>query len=284
MRNVGRASGERRLTAAQELEFDRHASRLGHDTGRLRGGAELVSYPGIPSVAGLRALCAATPGQRGRRQQAFFSPAIEVRRSLGQGVHDRLEAAIYADGAIDPADEARSAAHFPFPTRILSVRHKTVRAGECWDLSVRGGPWGLDDRDDIMNVVNVGGLRIEPGATVVVRGNLFVFIVQQLTCESGEGAAPYQLAVLPTPFPVDGDTGPFDGPGGPAWPGRAAVTAPGCRPCRRGSVPGWPARSCRVPPTGGTAPPAPPEAGAAGDGPGERARSPRSRSVTSAAR
>jgi hypothetical protein len=215
-RIAGSTSAEGLLTAAQQREFDRHARRLGHDPARLRGDAELVSYPTVPSVAGLRALAAATPGQRARRQRVFFSPAIEVRRSLGQGIHDRLEAAIFADGVIDPADEARAAAHFPFPTRILSVRDKTVRAGERWDLSVRGEHWNLDDRDDIMNVVNVGGLRIEPGAAVVVRGNLLILIVARLTCEPGESAAPYQLAILPTPFPVDSDTGPADGVSGPA--------------------------------------------------------------------
>jgi hypothetical protein len=204
------------LTPAQEREFDRHAVRLGHDPVRLRGGTELISYPVIPSVAALRALPAATPAQRAARQRVFFNPVIAARRRLGQGVHDRLEAAVFADGAIDPADEARAVAHFPFPTRVLSVRQRTVRADECWDLSVRGGHWGLDDRDDIINVVNVGVLHLEPGATVVARGNLLVLIVQRLICVPGQAAAPYQLAVLPTPFPVDSDTGPADGACGPA--------------------------------------------------------------------
>ena len=169
-RVAGHAIGQPCLSAAHERAFERHARRFGHDVSRLRGGAELVSYPVVPSVAAVRALSAATPGQRRRRQQVFFNPVIELRRSIGQGVHDRLEAAVFADGTIDPADEARTGCHFPFPTRILSVRHRDVRSGESWDLSVRGDHWGLDDRDDIMNVVNVGSLRLEPGATVLVRG------------------------------------------------------------------------------------------------------------------
>ena len=203
------------LSDTQERAFERHARRFGHEAGRLSGGAELVSYPIVPSIAEVRALSAATPGQRRRRQQVFFNPVVELRRSIGQGVHDRLEAAVFADGTIVPADEARTGYHFPFPTRVLSVRHRDVRSGESWDLSVRGDHWGLDDRDDIMNVVNVGRLRLEPGATVLVRGNLLILIVQQLICEPGERGQ-YQLAILPTPFSVDNDTGPLNGPGGPA--------------------------------------------------------------------
>jgi len=214
-RVAGHAIGPPRLSAAQEQAFERHARRLGHDTGRLRGGAELVSYPIVPSVAALRALPAATPGQRHRRQQVFFNPVIELRRSIGQGVHDRLEAVVFADGTVDPADQARTGYHFPFPTRILSVRHRDVRSGQSWDLSVRGEHWGLDDRDDIMNVVNVGSLRLEPGATVLARGNLLILIIQRLICEPGDPGG-YQLAILPTPFPVDSGTGPRHGPGGPA--------------------------------------------------------------------
>jgi len=247
-RVAGHTAAPPGLSAAQERAFERHAHRFGHDVGRLGGGAELVSYPVVPSVAAVRALAAATAGQRQRRQQVFFNPVVALRRSIGQGVHDRIEAAVFADGTIDPADEARTGHHFPFPTRILSVRHRHVRSGESWDLSVRGDHWGLDDRDDIMNVVNVGCLRLEPGATVLVRGNLLILIIQRLICEPAEPAEPAgpggpggpaepaepggpaepaepgglaepgrcQLAILPTPFSVDGDTGPLHGRGGPA--------------------------------------------------------------------
>jgi hypothetical protein len=233
-RVAGHAIGQRCLSAAQERAFERHARRFGHDPSRLCGGAELVSYPVVPSIAAVRALSAATPGQRRWRQQVFFNPVVALRRSIGQGVHDRLEAAVFADGTVDPADQARAGYHFPFPTRILSVRHRDVRSGESWDLSVRGDHWGLDDRDDIMNVVNVGSLRLEPGATVLARGNLLVLIIQRLICEPG-GPGACQLAVLPTPFSVDSDTGPLHGPGGPAgrdggWRRRCSLTnAPSSR-------------------------------------------------------
>jgi hypothetical protein len=79
-----------------------------------------------------------TSSQRRRRQRVFFNPVIEVRRSIGPGVHDRLEAAAFAGGEIDTEDWARAAVHLPFPTRILNVRHRDIRSGESWDLSVRG--------------------------------------------------------------------------------------------------------------------------------------------------
>jgi hypothetical protein len=231
----------------QDRAFDEHARRLGHDPGRLAGDAELVSYPVMASFAALRTLSAATPEQRRRRQEIYFGPSIAIRRTIGQGVHDRLEAAVFADGQISPADEARASAHFPFPTRILGVRHRDVLAGDCWDLSVRGEHWDLDDRDDIMNVVNIGSLRLAPGAIVTVRGNLLILIVQRLICDGdsdgdsdGDGAAGCQLAILPTPFPVDSRTGPLDGPDGVAGrdgtgglDGVAAPTAPTWLGCDR---------------------------------------------------
>jgi hypothetical protein len=202
----------RLLSAAQEGAFEWHARRLGHEPGRLRGDTEQVSYPVLVSVAALRAVPAATPEQRRRRQAVFFGPPITIRRAIGQGVHDRVEAAVFADGQIGAEDEARAARHFPFPTRILSVRHRVVPAGTCWDLSVRGEYWGLDDRDDILNVVCVGSLCLEPGAIVAVRGNLLILIVQRVICED----ASCQVAILPTPFSVDPATGPLHGAAGPA--------------------------------------------------------------------
>ena len=248
MRQSGK--GLDRLTAAQESAFDQHARQLGHDPDQLLGDAELVSYPSLPTVGTLRALSAATAEQRRGRQAVFFGPSIAVRRAIGQGVHDRTEAVVFADGQIDPADEVRAMMHFPFPTRTLSVRHRDVGPGECWDLSVRDEHWGIDYRDDILNVVNIGSLRLAPGAIVAVRGNLLMLTVQRIICDGdgdGEGA-PGQIAILPTPFPVDRRVGPLDGPAGPAGrdgtgglDGVAAPTAPtwlGCDWLTGAVVPG----------------------------------------------
>ena len=98
-------------------------------------------------------------------------------------MHDRLEAAVFADGEIDLGDEAGAARHFPFPATATSVLQRVVEPGECWDLSVRGAKFGLDDFDDLLVLVNVGELILEAGASVVVQGNLLVLVVQRLVCE-----------------------------------------------------------------------------------------------------
>jgi hypothetical protein len=77
------------------------------------------------------------------------------QRGLGQGVHDRCEAYVFADGTADEADRARLATHLPFAARQLSVLYRRVAAGEIWDLTVEHRMLGIDDRDDLLNVVNV---------------------------------------------------------------------------------------------------------------------------------
>ena len=234
------------LTTAQRAAFARGARRAGHDLELLAGGSEQVSYPVLDCAATIRQFCTAEPQQRRRRQAVFFNHAIEMRRSIGQGVHDRIEAAVFADGTIDAADVAQAAAHFPVPARAVSVLCRRVDPGRCWDLSVRGDRWDLDDRDDILSIVNVGELVLARGATVVVRGNPLILSVQRLVIEDVGGPAGYHLAVLPTPFPVDARTGPLDGAGGTpgcdgtdGCDGEAALTHPsllGARLIRRGAV------------------------------------------------
>ncbi|WP_406292019.1 hypothetical protein [Embleya sp. NBC_00896] len=194
-------------------EFARRAACFDHDLLALERGEELVTHTAVETVAGLRRLAMATDEQRRRRGRVFFSPQIEVRRGLGQGVHDRIEAHALADGVIEQHDLEPAAAHFPFPVRALSVRRKHLGPGEIWDLSVRGDHWGLDYRDDVLSVVNVGELRLAPDAVVVVRGNLLILVVQHLVCEPRDARTPH-LAVLPTPFSVDAGHGPFDGQDG----------------------------------------------------------------------
>jgi hypothetical protein len=76
-------TGRWRLSATQDREFDRHAARLGHDPGRLAGETELISYPGVPSVAAMRALTAATAGQR--RGASRSSSPRSSRPAAGSG-------------------------------------------------------------------------------------------------------------------------------------------------------------------------------------------------------
>ena len=210
---------ERALSGAQHREFTRRAAQFGHSVAELEQGAELLTFTRMPTVPSVRALVLATEEQRRRRQAVFFSPQIEQRQSIGQGVHDRLEAFVWAAGEMEPIDVERASLHLPFPTRLLSIKNKSLGDGESWDLSVRGEHWELDDRDDIISVVNIGELRIGRGASVLVRGNLLILAIQRLICEPRDLASPYHLAILPTPFSVDPRIGSLHG--APGGPGRA---------------------------------------------------------------
>jgi hypothetical protein len=203
-----------RLGRTRWREFARRATLLGHDLDALQSGAELVTHTTTESIALIRGHCLADAAARRRRQAVFFSPEIELRRPYGQGIHDRLEACVFADGEMDAADMRQASIHFPFPTRTLSVLSKTVLDGETWDLSVRGDYWDLDERDDIVNVVNVGELSVETGASVIVRGNLLVLSIQRLVCEPRHDAVPHHFAILPTPYSLDRREGPLDGAAG----------------------------------------------------------------------
>ena len=210
---------QRPLSEVQHREFVQRAALFDHSLSELEHGAEIVTFTRMPSIPSVRALVLATEPQRRRRQAVFFSPQIELRRTIGQGVHDRLESFAFAAGEMDPEDDERASLHFPFPTRALSVLNKRLADGESWDLSVRGEHWELDDRDDILNVVNIAELRIGREASILVRGNLLILVIQRLICEPRDSATPYHLAILPTPFSVDPRIGPLHG--APGADGRA---------------------------------------------------------------
>jgi len=217
-----------RLSDADLHGFLARARQLGHDTGPLLAGRPVSALVRLPAIDDIRRLCLVGPAERRARQAGFFHPALAARSRLGQGVHDRCEAYAFADGHVDDADRARLAIHLPFPARFVSILSHRVAAGEVWDLTVAPGELGVDERDDVLNVVNLGELLIEPGGRVIVQGNLLIFGCQHLRHQDGD-AAGYQLGVLPTPYPVDRRSGPRHGlagsPGAAGAPGR-----PGVRP------------------------------------------------------
>ena len=226
------SAGPHHLSDEEVAAFLARAGRLGHDPARLLAGEVTETLTSIPSLEQLRQLSNASPAERRARQAVFFHPAIAIRSRLGQGVHDRCEAYVFADGIADDADRARLARHLPFPARLLSVLCRTVAAGEVWDLTVAPRLLGMDERDDLLNVVNVGELAIEPGGRVIVQGNLLVLGCQHLRHPApGQDSGDYQLGVLPTPYPVDPRTGPMSGmagaPGRGGAPGRAGTRPAG---------------------------------------------------------
>jgi hypothetical protein len=204
------------LVDAELAAFVSRARQLGHDVQRLLDGEEVETFAPVPTLEQLRGLCQAGDTERRARAAVFFHPAIALRTRLGQGVHDRCEAFAFADGVVEAPDRARLAMHLPFASRQVSVLHRRVAAGEVWDVTVAHRRLGVDDRDDLFNVVNVGELVIEPGGRVIVQGNLLVFGCQHLQ-HTGAAGSDYQLGVLPTPHSVDRRLGPMHGR--PAIPG-----------------------------------------------------------------
>lgn len=185
-------------------EFLQKAISLGHDVRALSAGDEIISYLHIPTIeeAG-QILCTAATAQRKIRQQQFFNPSIAARQRLGQGMHDRVEAIIYADGMpLDQNDTEGLNRHLPVRLKAISVLQKTIPAGETWDISVRGEQWDVGHMEDLFVIVNIGELILEPGASIIVRGNLFSLICQRLVCKAVAGDG-YHIGILPTPFSAD---------------------------------------------------------------------------------
>lgn len=185
---------------------------LGHDPSAIEQGKECCSYFTLPTIDDARrVLSMARAASRPERQKTFFNGPISARRRLGQGMHDRGEAVLFAAGTIDEADLEGQGRHFPIHVKAISVLEKTIAAGETWDVSVRGEAWGLDDMEELYVTVNVGRLVIEPGGSLVVRGNVFSLLCQEVIHRGNAPTSAFQIGILPTPFSADFGHGPLDG-------------------------------------------------------------------------
>lgn len=220
------------MDSSQEREFLTLAVALGHDPGLLVGKEneeeELCAYVEVPTLEMVRSLLSrATPAQRELRQKTFFHPRIAARRRLGQGLHDRGEAVVFANGTVADEDWHGIGNHLPAHTKTISVVRKTIRTGEMWDVSVRGDVWGLDEMEELYVAVNIGVLVLEPGASLVVRGNVFSLLCQEVVARGDA-----RVCIFPTPFSVDYGHGPMNGADGVCGSagrsgsdGRAVLTA-----------------------------------------------------------
>lgn len=206
----------------QWQEFYEKAVVLGHDTDALARGAEEVRYFRFETVYdSAKLLSVATPEQRILRQETFYQPALIIRERLGQGKHDRGEAVTFANGELCEADAQGLQNHLPGRIKAVSVLEKTIPAGEVWDISVRGSEWDIDDMEELYTTINVGRLILEPGAKVVVRGNVASILCQELIVLKDHSIPDtetifhnYQIGILPTPFSVDFKSGPLNGADG----------------------------------------------------------------------
>jgi hypothetical protein len=199
------------LTAAETSAFLAHAKAIGHDAARLLAGAEELRDFGLPALDHGRVFSTADDASRARRADHFFNPTIAARRRLGQGVHDRCEAGVFAGMPVAQSDLDGMAGHLPFPVRASSELVRRIPAGTEWDVSARPQDWGREYRDDVVRVVNVGTLILEPGARLVVQGNLFFLLCQRVIHLGEDDPEGWQIGVLATPFSVDPGIGPDDG-------------------------------------------------------------------------
>lgn len=198
-------------------EFYDKAVLLGHDITALEKGAEEVRFFTFATMEeGRRLLSVANETERVQRQQSFFNPPIAARQRLGQGKHDRGEAILFANGAFLDGDEQGVGNHLPARIKAVSMLEKRIPAGTTWDISVRGAVWGIDDLEELYTTINIGRLILEPGARIIVRGNVCSMLFQEVIIWPGTDVADdmYHIGILPTPFSVDLKHGPMNGPDG----------------------------------------------------------------------
>jgi hypothetical protein len=204
-------------------EFRRVAAALGHDVVRLRDGGVACTDLWLQSLEEANGvLCHATAAQREARGRSFFSRDIALRSRLGQGVHDRAEARMFATGVAAARDPRSIEAHLPLHVKAVSARWWRVPAGEAWELSGHAGR----DEEDLYLAVNVGTLVLEAGAVVRVRGDVLGLLCQRVVClEGNAGGPPCRVEIGPALLvagAVAGRAGP-DGQDGAAAPPLPAV-------------------------------------------------------------
>lgn len=195
-------------------EFFSRARLLGHDETKLRNGEEEVRYVLPESPQEVRRLFSvATLAQREERQKSFYTPGLAIRSRLGQGIHDRGEAFVFASEPIRKSDRQGLSNHFPAHGKTLSILRKTVRASQTWDVTVTADVWGIDQSEELYTTVNIGELILEPGARIVIRGNVFSLLCQKLVYKGvlSDNQNDYQIGILPTPFSLDMRKGPENG-------------------------------------------------------------------------
>lgn len=197
----------------QWKEFYTKAALLGHDAEKLAAGEEIVTYGTFKNLLeGKYLLSVATPEQRIARQETFITPPLIARQRLYQGRHDFAEAIIFANEEFIECDHQGPGNCMPALIKGVSVLQKRVRCGETWDLSVLASSWSTLDSVDVSTTVNVGELILEPGAKLLVKGNVFSLLCHRLICMEPVISNDYHIGLLPTPFSYDIKiTGQIDG-------------------------------------------------------------------------
>lgn len=189
----------------EQNEFIKVAGLLGHDIDRLMQGEEIVTYIRIPTITqAATILSRADFEQRAKRAETFFDE-IRGRARMGQGIHDRGEAVVFAYGQPLVSDTHGLNRHFPIRVKAISAKTKRIKAGECLDVSTRGSDWGIDHMEELYCIVNIDTLVLEPGASLIVRGNVFSLVCQRIVKLGEDKAGEYDIGILPTPYAFHSD-------------------------------------------------------------------------------
>jgi hypothetical protein len=192
------------LTTQSTKAFYERAVQLGHDTEKLAAGETIETLGTFANLGeGRPLLSVATPEQRKARQASFLTPPLVARQRLYQGRHDFAESILFADSPFIASDHDGPGNCMPARIKAVSILQKTVRAGETWDLTVLASAWGTHEAVDVSTTVNIGELVLEPGAKLIVQGNVFSLLCQRLVCQAPVSGDDFHIGLLPTPFSYD---------------------------------------------------------------------------------
>lgn len=167
----------------------------------LKAGETVVSYRFIPDLDELsKIFCRADDKIRDARDKVFFSSRdIQIRSRLGQGIHDRAEAILFARGKPQSqSDIDGMKIHQPHPVKLYAVEELVVGKNECVDFSAFSDDFNLRLVDDLFCSVTIDRLVLEENASVCIKGNLFSFWCRSVVKKGGEDKP--DILILPTQF------------------------------------------------------------------------------------
>tara|TARA_B110000483_G_C18182166_1_gene537483 strand:+ start:746 stop:1936 length:1191 start_codon:yes stop_codon:yes gene_type:complete len=140
-------------------------------------------YTDIPTVEHMRHLMGPKSNAvRKDRSSVFFrSRQMQARNKLHLGIHDRAEEFSFADGQVRESDLLNIRKHFPLPLKVFRYETMRLSSTEILDLTSSHKQWpALHYRSELYVYFHVNKLIIEPGAQLVIHGNLLVFCCDEI--------------------------------------------------------------------------------------------------------
>ena len=181
------------------------------DTWDLPDGEHLLEVPSL--AAGRQLLGPTADADRAARGRRFWqNPQMQHRMHLRLGMHDRGEAHLIADAALDPRDAAGHRRHLPLHVKLIRRRMLRLAAGEALDVTASHRSWpGLHPREELYVLLQINQLVAGAGASISVRGNVFIVNCGQLVLEGmpsrpSPAVAPFEIRIRGTEHSAFGAT------------------------------------------------------------------------------